>query len=137
MTARNHTGQPDKRPSTESESIDGSTTRRRLLGGAAALATIPAAAGGQPTDDSSSDEGGDSQPTGEHSGLWAAVDMGEVIDDDVELGVTGVALDDEPGSVALAISTTPAGIHLDMSPSRAREFASDLLEAADAAEGGE
>jgi len=140
MEANDRTGRSPKSTSTDSNT-DTSTTRRRLLGGAAALATIPATGAAEPVDEEDDDvdtdtgDGTGRHHAGKHGGLWASIDLGEVIDEDVEVGVTGLAFDDEPGTVAVSIATAPASLSLDVPPDRARAIADDLAEAADAAEG--
>jgi len=138
MRANDRTGRSPKSTSTDSNT-NTSTTRRRLLGGAAALATIPATGAAEPAegddpDAVDTDDGSASYPSGEHS-VWGSVELGEAIDEDTTIRVTGHAYDDEPASVALGISTTPAKLSLSLCPDRARAIAADLVEAADAAEG--
>jgi hypothetical protein len=72
--------------------------------------------------------------THDHEGIWTSLDLAELIDEDTCIGVTGVSFDDEPGSVALSITTSIADLQVGVSPVQARALADDLLKAAEAAD---
>jgi hypothetical protein len=89
---------------------------------------------GRPDKSSCTDDGAREHRTSGHEGIWTSLSLNELIDEDTHVSVTGVAFDDEPGSVALSITSSTADLQVGVSPERARALAEDLLEAAEAAE---
>lgn len=113
--------------------------RRAFLGAAAALAALPDLQSG----DGESRVAGpaesvteDRLSAGSMSGVWTAAELGELVDEESSVSVSGWNYDDEdPSHVMMHVTQQVVGLSLSLSPERARELAADLEAAADHAAG--
>lgn len=113
--------------------------RRAFLGAAAALTALPndVATDGCNDEPDCSTDGSSSVSMPRREGVWSAMEMSELVDEDATVSATGYAYDDEPSRVDLTVSTDAGwSLHLSLSPQQAIELAMDLEGAADHAVGG-
>jgi len=120
---------------------DGGGSRRRFLGAAAALAALPVVSGtgaaASRLDISSDDYGSTRTSVQPGKPVFGAVEIGEIVDEESDISVSGYAYDDEePSQVECTVNVGGAHVVLSFSPARAHEFAEELTLAATAAEQG-
>lgn len=123
-------------------------SRRHVLAGLVALGLIPGTTMASNSDvedgidkaltDSGTDDYGSGRARfSERSPVWSSVDLSEIITEETTVGVNGHWYDDEEAEVEVTIGAGGASMVLNMSPQRAREFATDLIHASEYAEQGE
>jgi len=142
MTANDDTPSTGKEPAESIDDelqTDGGVSRRQFLGAAAALAALPAASGtgaaASRIEVSSDDYESTRASVQPGEPVFGAVHLGEMVDEESDISVSGYAYDDEePSQVECTVNVGGAHVVLGFSPERAHEFAEELTLAAAAAQ---
>lgn len=144
MTANEDTPSTGKEP-TESidhePQTDRGVSRRRFLGAAAGLSALPVVTSTEVAafrlDVSTDDYGSTRTSVQPGEPVFGAVEIGEMVDEESDISVSGYSYDDEePSQVECTVNVGGAHVVLSFSPPRAHEFAEELTLAATAAEEG-